>query len=299
VREIRCVIITGLSGAGKTEAIKAFEDLGYFCIDNFPAILVNRLSDMTAGTNNNVLKLALVIDARGEDFFTEDLASKFKELKKLGYVNEILFLEASDEILVKRFKETRRPHPLASSGGIIDALKRERSLLSEVRATATEIIDTGNMTTKELKAIINDRFGDVNLKPKMTVNVVSFGFKNGSPIDADLIFDVRFLPNPYYIDELRNLTGENMEVKKYIFGYSITNEFLKRLFPLLRFLMEQYVKEGKKNLVIGIGCTGGKHRSVAIASKIAEFLRDLDYKAITTHRDINLADKINVIDFEF
>lgn len=289
------MIITGLSGAGKTEAIKAFEDLGYFCIDNFPAILVNRLSDMMTGTSTNVLRVALVIDARGEDFFTEDLALKFQELMKSGYVEEVLFLEASDEALVRRFKESRRPHPLASSGGIVEALKRERALLSKVRAIATEVVDTTNMTTRELKAKINDRFGDSNSKPKIAVDVVSFGFKNGAPIDADLVFDVRFLPNPYYVEELRCLTGESVEVRKYIFGYSVTTEFLKRFFALLKFLMEQYVKEGKQSLVIGIGCTGGKHRSVAIASRTVEFLRDLGYKAVATHRDINLVDKINDI----
>ena len=298
MKNFQCVVVTGLSGAGKTEAIRAFEDMGYFCIDNFPAIIVDRLEDIASQNPSDNLRIALVIDARGEDFFGDGLSAKFESLKKSGFIDNIIFIEASDESLIRRYKESRRPHPLSSAGGnITEALARERKLLSGLRDSATHIIDTTNLTPKELRFKIGELFAEDSKDSPVKVNMVSFGYKHGIPLDADIVFDVRFLPNPYYNPEMRNLTGENIEVRKYVLGQRVTSEFLRKIFDFLKYLMSQYEAEGRDNITIAIGCTGGKHRSVVIAQRIAEFLRDLGYKAYVSHRDIGIKDKISELEY--
>ena len=298
MKNFQCVVVTGLSGAGKTEAIRAFEDMGYFCIDNFPAIIVDRLEDIASQNPSDNFRIALVIDARGEDFFGEGLSVKFESLKKSGLIDNIIFIEASDESLIRRYKESRRPHPLSSAGGnITEALVRERKLLSGLRDSSTHIIDTTNLTPKELRFKIGELFAEDSKDSSVKVNMVSFGYKHGIPLDADIVFDVRFLPNPYYNPDMRNLTGENIEVRKYVLGQRVTSEFLRKIFDFLKYLMSQYEAEGRDNITIAIGCTGGKHRSVVIAQKIAEFLRDLGYKAYVSHRDIGIKDKISELEY--
>lgn len=293
---LKCVIVTGLSGAGKTEAARALEDMGFFCIDNFPALLLDRLEDMILGRSDRQMNLALIIDARGEDFFGQNLGPKLDEYIASKLIVDVVFIEASDEVLIRRYKESRRPHPLLNSGGITEALKKERNLLSGIRARATKIIDTSDFTPRQLRMTINELFCEKKGGPQILVTVTSFGFKNGIPLDSDLVFDVRFLPNPYYESHLRNLTGENIEVRKYVFGNVQATKFMKKYLDFIKFMIPQYIKEGRTSINISIGCTGGKHRSVAIASKTVEYVRELDYKAHLIHRDIAIVDKLTDID---
>ncbi len=281
---IRFVIITGLSGAGKSEVIKYFEDLGYFCIDNLPSILLPKFAELCAQSEGRINKIALVIDIRGGSFFDETYES-LENLEKNGFGYEVLYLEASEEILVRRFKESRRLHPLSLAGGVSEGIAAEKKRLEEIRGKATAIIDTSNLTVKDLREIVAEKFGDLVAEQKMLINVVSFGFKKGLPIDADLVFDVRFLPNPHYVDSLRELTGNNPEVANYVLKWPLAERFLAKLYDFIAFTVPQYVKEGKPGLVISIGCTGGQHRSVTLANKLGEFLKEQDYRVKVTHRD--------------
>lgn len=284
-QDLRLVIVTGLSGAGKTQAIRALEDLGFFCIDNLPPLLVPGLVELLnkqGGTTGESKKVALVMDIRGGAFF-EGLEETLGYLDKQGFVYEILFLEASDEILVRRYKETRRRHPLAGES-ILEGILEERRRLEELKGRASKIIDTSGLTPHQLREQIIELFGGE--RQQLTVTVISFGYKHGIPLDADLVMDVRFLPNPYYVPTLRPFTGHDRCVADFVLQSPITGEFISKFMDLLRFLIPHYLKEGKSHLVIAVGCTGGQHRSVTLANKIGELLQSEGLRVIVKHRDL-------------
>ena len=283
---MRFVIITGLSGAGKSQAIKAFEDLDYYCIDNLPPKLIQKFADLCFQSQGEMDKVALVIDIRGGVFF-DDLIEELKDLNMGEYSYEILFLDASDEELIKRFKETRRKHPLASKNLVSEGIKEERKKLEKIKAMANYTIDTSDLNPKELKEKIVKRYKDESKQSKMLINILSFGFKYGIPLEGDLIFDVRFLPNPFYIEHLRPLTGQDEKVQNYVVSFPETKEFIEKLEDMIDFLIPKYIKEGKSQLVIGIGCTGGKHRSVTISNHLYDSLTKKGHWVVINHRDIN------------
>ncbi len=283
--KLKFIIITGLSGAGKTQAIRCFEDMGYFCIDNLPPTLILKFAHLCSQTKGQIEKVALVIDIRGGKFF-DTLFDNLKLLKEQGFDYEILFLEASNKVLIKRFKESRRVHPLAPVGRIIDGILKERAKLRELKEQADQIIDTSNFTPFQLKEEIIARFSKGKKYPKLIITVLSFGFKYGIPVDTDLVFDVRFIPNPYYVDSLRKFSGNDEKIMKYVLRWDVTKKFLIKLEDFLEFLIPHYIKEGKTHLVIGIGCTGGRHRSVAIARKLTDILREKSHSVIVKHRDV-------------
>lgn len=281
------VIITGMSGAGKSQAMKAMEDIGYYCMDNLPPALLPKFAELCYQSKRTIDKVAVVVDIRGGIFF-EDLFKGLEDLEEKSIKYRILFLDAEDSVLIKRYKELRRPHPLNPNGRIIEGIGQERVLLEEVKNKADYIIDTSKLTIGMLKEEISKIFVEGKELRRLTISVVSFGFKHGILLDADLVFDVRFIPNPYYIPELRDLTGEDTNVKDYVFAWEQTRTFVKKLLDMLEFLIPYYIKEGKTQLIIGIGCTGGKHRSVAIASKIEDKLKEKGHRAIVNHRDYKL-----------
>ncbi|QGU96210.1 RNase adapter RapZ [Clostridium bovifaecis] len=284
---MRFVIVTGLSGAGKSQAIRSLEDLGYFCVDNLPPTLMAKFAEACYQTDGKIDRIALVIDIRGGEFF-DALFESLKYLTEQNYKYEILFLDASDKVLVKRYKESRRKHPLAPEGRILQGIELERNILNEVKYRANNIIDTSDMKPMQLREKIGRIYGDdAQNENSLIINVLSFGFKYGIPVDADLVFDVRFLPNPFYIPELKEFSGNNKEIKDYVLGFKETKEFISKLEDMLEFLIPNYVKEGKRQLVVGIGCTGGRHRSVAITNTIYEKLKSNGHKVSKEHRDIN------------
>ncbi|MBS5925996.1 MAG: RNase adapter RapZ [Clostridium sp.] len=282
---MRFVIVTGLSGAGKTEATKSLEDMGYFCVDNLPPRLIPKFAE--ACNSGNIEKVALVIDIRGGVFF-DDLFESLMYLKSSEFKYEILFLDASDEILVKRFKEARRSHPLAPQGRVLTGISEERNKLREVKDRADIIIDTSKYAIRNLREKINEYYGDVKSPEKqLSITILSFGFKYGIPVDSDLVFDVRFIPNPFYIPELKKYSGSDEPVKKYVLDQKETQGFIEKLEDMLRFLIPNYIKEGKRQLIVSIGCTGGRHRSVAIANAIHEQLLNDSFDSRIEHRDIS------------
>ncbi|MFJ6412314.1 RNase adapter RapZ [Terribacillus saccharophilus] len=284
LNETKLVIITGMSGAGKTVAVQSFEDLGYYCVDNLPPALLPTFLDLMRDAANDIKKVALVMDLRGREFFD----SLFEALDKLTQENwlepQVLFLDSKDEVLVTRYKETRRTHPLAPEGLPLEGIQQERALLDQMRGRAQFIVDTSTLKPKQLREKIMTRFKDTNYE-EFTVQMLSFGFKYGLPIDADLVFDVRFLPNPFYVENLRPQTGLDEPVSSYVFKWSDTHTFLQKLEDMLTFMLPQYKKEGKSQLIIAIGCTGGQHRSVAIAEYLAKRYSD-NYATHVTHRDV-------------
>ena len=294
MESFRLVIITGLSGAGKTQVVRAMEDLGYFCVDNLPPALIPKFAELCAQAGGHVTKIALVVDIRGGEFFNT-LIAVLEDMEKQGHMYEVLFLEASDETLIRRYKESRRRHPLAPHGRISEGITRERERLGLIRGRATHIIDTSDLATSALKDKIAELYAGEREYERMTITVLSFGFKHGMPIDADMVFDVRFLPNPFYVESLRSKSGQMTEVADYIWKWPITRHFMEKLSGLIDFLVPNYIKEGKSQLVIAIGCTGGMHRSVFIADKIFEGLRNQGYKVNVEHRDIvhNLCESRN------
>ncbi len=286
--DIRFVLITGFSGAGKSQAIQSMEDLGYFCVDNLPPTLIPKFADMCAQSGGNLQHIALVCDVRGRQFFSE-LFEALNDLQRIGLNYEILFLEARDEVLIRRYKETRRRHPLAPHGRISEGIKEERELLEKIRGNADKILDTSSLTPRELKTEITKLFSQHKIKGNIHITFVSFGFKYGITLDADMVLDVRFLPNPHYVASLRPLNGQDKGVERYVNQWAITEKFMDKTKDLLEFLLPCYIKEGKSQLVVAIGCTGGQHRSVVISEALAHFLRGLDYQVVVEHRDIKKA----------
>ncbi len=284
---VRFVIITGLSGAGKSQAIKYMEDFGFYCIDNLPPTLIPKFAELCHQSQGTLDKVALVIDIRGGMFF-DDLFSSLGDLKKLGYKYEILFLDASDETLIKRFKETRRIHPLLTDGSIGEGITLEREKLKYLKERATNIIDTTNLIPSQLKNELKNIYVEGNQPDSLIISIISFGFKHGIPLDADLVFDVRFLPNPFYIDELKDFTGNDTKVRDYVMNSPVSLEFSNKLNDIISFLIPHYIKEGKNRLVIAIGCTGGRHRSVTIAHILYNYLKEKGYRVLMNNRDVNL-----------
>jgi len=279
------LVITGMSGAGKSQAMKVMEDMGYYCMDNLPPQLLPKFAELCYESKKTLEKVAVVVDIRGGEFFG-NLFSSLEELVQKGIGYKILFLDAADEVLIKRFKELRRPHPLTPEGSIIDGINKERIILKELKDRAYYIIDTSKLTIGMLKEEIYKIFLEGGERRRITISVTSFGFKNGMLMDGDLIFDVRFLPNPYYIAELKDISGMNVEVQDYVFKWPQTNIFISKVIDLLEFLIPYYIDEGKTLLVVGIGCTGGFHRSVAIANKIGEILKNNGHRTTINHRDL-------------
>ncbi len=282
---MKFIIVTGLSGAGKSQSMKFLEDLGFFCVDNMPPALLPKFGELCVQNQHMIKNVALVADIRGGAFFDELLAN-LEQLEEIGVNYEILFLEASDETLIKRFKSTRRRHPLAEEGRIIKGIKLERIRLQEMKNKATNIIDTTNMIPAELKEEIEYLFIKGGKSEGLIINIVSFGFKYGIPLDADMVFDVRFLPNPYYIESLKKFSGNEEGVRNYVMQWPAAIEFLDKLFDMTEFLNPHFIKEGKSQLVIAIGCTGGRHRSVTIANLLANKLKENKHRVLIQHRDI-------------
>ena len=284
---MRCVIVTGMSGAGKSTALKMLEDVGYFCVDNLPVPLIPKMADLLRVPGTEINKAALGVDIRGGQSF-EELEKVLEELDSTGMQYEILFLESSDDVLIKRYKETRRFHPLAGNEGRVDqGIRMERQRIRFLRKRADYLIDTSHMLTRELKAELNKIFVQNKEYKNLYISVLSFGFKYGIPADADLVFDVRFLPNPYYIEELRPKSGNDKEVRDYVMQNEKANVFLEKLSDMVEFLIPNYILEGKTQLVIGIGCTGGKHRSVTLANELFRVLsKNENYGVRIEHRDI-------------
>ncbi len=279
----RLVIVTGLSGAGKTQAVRCLEDLDFFCVDNLPPSLIPGLVDLLGQPASSIARVALVMDIRGGQFF-DGLEEALGYLDSRSIPYEILFLEAADEVLVRRYKETRRRHPLSSGGQILEGIIAERQRLEELRGRASKIIDTSELTPRQLKEQITELFA-VNRR-QLLISIISFGYKYGIPLDADLVMDVRFLPNPFYIPSLRPFTGHDRCVAEFVMASAEAQQFIEQFAALLRFLIPHYQREGKSQLVIAIGCTGGQHRSVTLAEKLGAILRDDGYDVIVKHRDV-------------
>ena len=274
---MKFVIVTGLSGSGKSETMRALEDMGFYCVDNLPPALITKFAELCYQPNSSIDKVALGIDIRGRKFF-EALHESLNYLEKENYKYEMVYLDCNDDVLLKRYKMTRRNHPLAKDMQIPEGIKMERKIMEPLKELSTCIIDTTNMKPKDLKEEIKKIYSSGEDNPNLTISVVSFGFKHGILADADLVFDVRFLPNPYYVEELRAKTGDDKEVRDYVMNSKISEEFYVKLLDMIHFLVPQYIEEGKQHLVIGVGCTGGRHRSVTITNLIAEDLSNKGYR---------------------
>lgn len=283
---MRFVVVTGMSGGGKSTALHMLEDAGFYCVDNLPVPLIEKFVELIAMPGSEVSKVALGLDARADQPF--EAAQKILErLRENGYTFEILFMEAGDSVLLKRYKETRRTHPLSPDGRVEDGIRKERKILESIRSKSDYVIDTSNLLTRELKEEIERIFVNNEEYNSLMVTILSFGFKHGIPADADLVFDVRFLPNPFYIEGLKYKTGNDKEVQDYVMGFEEAEIFIDKLTDMLTFLIPNYVKEGKYQLVVGIGCTGGKHRSVTLANKLYERMKNKgSYGLKIEHRDV-------------
>ena len=282
---MKVVIVTGMSGAGKTAALNALEDMGYYAVDNLPPDLIKDFIKLLSNNKSNITKTAIVVDIRSGVLFSK-IYEEILLLKNAGEDISILFLDARDEILIRRFKQLRRPHPLGNTGNILSEIGEERSRLKHLKDNATYIIDTSTLTLGELKSRILSFYGSEDSKKEnINITIMSFGFKNGTLLDADLVFDVRFIPNPYYVDELKEKTGEDDEVRDFVFKYERTKIFLEKVKDLVNYLLPFYKEEGKSNLVIGIGCTGGRHRSVAIANELGREFEEKGETVYVSHRD--------------
>ncbi len=282
---MKFLIVTGMSGAGKSHALRFLEDRGFFCVDNLPPSLLPKFAEVCTHEASAISHAALGIDIRGGKVF-DDLFDGMQQLTSMGIEYAILFLDADDQVLARRFKETRRSHPLSGSGPIADSIKEERSALEALKSKADFIIDTSNLLPKDLKEQI-DKIVQKGLKyDNLIINIISFGFKYGIPQECDLVFDVRFIPNPFYISSLKMKTGNDVEVSDYVLGQQESLVFLEKTIDLLKFLIPNYIKEGKNKLVIGIGCTGGRHRSVTLSNEIHNSLTELGHSVTISHNDI-------------
>ena len=285
---MRFVVVTGMSGGGKKTALRMLEDIGFYCVDNLPVDLIEKFVELLAAPGGEITKVALGVDVRANVGF-ERVPSIFTKLKEAGYPIEILYMEASDDTLLKRYKETRRMHPLSPDGRLEEGIHKERTILAPIKEQADYIMDSSKLLTRDLKEELDRIFVRDEGYKSLMVTILSFGFKHGIPQDADLVFDVRFLPNPYYIEELKHHSGNDECVREYVMSFKEAGEFLDKLVDMVEFLMPNYVKEGKYQLVIAIGCTGGKHRSVTLANALYERLKsNKGYGLKVTHRDIDM-----------
>lgn len=278
-------IVTGLSGAGRSQAMKAFEDRGYYCIDNLPPQLFTTFAELCETNRDDINNVALVIDTRGGAFF-ENLFQGLERLRDRGHFVEIIFLETKDEILVKRFKEARRSHPMNPDGGLLEGIALERERLKEVLAKSNYIIDTSYFNISEFKQKLSEILDDEQQEASMNIYIKSFGFKKGIPIDADMVFDTRFLPNPYYIEKLRHMTGLDQVIRDYVMGFEVSKEYFEHIQRTVEFIIPQCIKEGRSQLIIGIGCTGGHHRSVTFTVLLEKALRAKGLHAQVHHREL-------------
>jgi len=287
---MRFLLLTGLSGAGKTVAVRHIEDMGAICVDNLPPMMMVKFMEACQNTSMQIPFVALSVDVRSGEFFDARAVCKvIKEAREVGYQIETLFIEASDDVLVSRYKESRRDHPLATdSVSLVEAIAQERERLQPLRETANYLIDTSTLKPKALKKMLSDILDTTNDAEAMRMEVMSFGFKRGLPRQGDLVFDVRFLPNPFYIEGLGHQTGLDADVRDFVMDHPVTQEFMTKIRDLLDFLVPRYQDEGKHRLVIAIGCTGGAHRSVAIAESIAAYLREKSFRVDVNHRDLDL-----------
>lgn len=281
---MKFIVVTGMSGAGRTRALRCLEDMNFYCVDNLPPILVSKFAEMCSQSQGKLDHVAVVVDVRSGSMFQE-LKGQLEEMEAKGFPYELLFLDAKEDTLIARYKETRRSHPLSFGGRALEGIVREREILKDIKHLATHTVDTSSMQPNQLKKRMRDLFSDVSDGLPMTIDVMSFGFKFGIPLDSDLVFDVRFLPNPFYIPELKPMTGLDEPVRDYIMSHPQTTTFCDKLLDMVRFLIPQYAEEGKSNLVISVGCTGGKHRSVAIAAFLADALATEGAICRVSHRD--------------
>ncbi|NPV03247.1 MAG: RNase adapter RapZ [Syntrophaceae bacterium] len=288
MQNLRIVIVTGMSGSGKSTALRALEDVGFFCVDNLPVALLPKFLEIQTDTASEISKVALVMDLR-ERYFLERYAEIFSSLKAQGHRIEILFLDASDESLLRRFRETRRAHPLCERGTVMEGIALEREKLKALREMADTVIDTSSFNVHQLKEVIQRHFTASPSEKRLVINLMSFGYRYGLPPEADLVLDVRFLPNPYFIEELKNLNGEDGKIEDYVMGWQESRTFLRQLLDMMEFLLPLYEKEGKSSLNVALGCTGGKHRSVVIAKQLARYFSGKNYLMNLTHRDIHRA----------
>lgn len=282
---MKITIITGMSGSGKTQVMRYFEDIGYFCVDNMPPLLIPKLLELFAVVNGDKTSFALVVDARAGDMIKE-LLHQIAMLRENGYECDMLFLDTNDETLVKRYKETRRAHPISSDKGLLDSISRERAFLRELYKEADHVIDTSDLKVGQLHDILKSIYGGSATPDTFKINVIAFGFKYGMPQDADLVFDVRCFPNPFYVEELKRKTGNDKEVQDYVMQSPQAAAFMEKLDDMMAFMIPLYIEEGKTSLTIAVGCTGGKHRSITMANKLAEFLNASGYSAHVYCRDI-------------
>lgn len=286
MKNLRVVIITGLSGSGKSIALRALEDIGFFCVDNLPVVLLPKFLAITTESSPEIKRVAMVMDLR-ERSFLEKYNRIFTRLKEKGYKIEILFLDSTDDSLLHRFSETRRTHPLSEKGLIRDGILLEREKLSSLKKMADKIIDTTSTNVHQLKDIVQRHYLPASGHKKMIMNVISFGYRYGLPADADLVFDVRFLPNPYFIEELKDFDGQNNEVREFVLNNEESKKFMEKVLDLMTFLIPLYEREGKVRLNVALGCTGGKHRSVVMTNQLSSKFSDMNYIVNINHRDIN------------
>lgn len=288
MQNLKIIIVTGMSGSGKSTALRALEDVGFFCVDNLPVVLLPKLLEIQTDAASEISKVALVMDLR-ERYFLEKYAEIFAKLKEEGHRIEILFLDASDESLLRRFRETRRAHPLCERGTVMEGIALEREKLSALRAMADKIVDTSSFNVHQLKDVIQRHFMTSTTEKRLVINLMSFGFRYGLPPEADIVLDVRFLPNPYFIEELKHLNGEDEKIQEYVMGWEESQTFLRKMLDMMAFLIPLYEKEGKSNLNVALGCTGGKHRSVVMTTRLARYFAGENYLVNTAHRDIHRA----------
>jgi UPF0042 nucleotide-binding protein len=279
------IVVTGMSGAGKSAASRCLEDLGFFCIDNLPVTLIPKVAELCVQSEKRIERVALVVDAR-EGRFLDGLFDILVDLRRDGHLVRMVFLEASDEVLVRRFSESRRPHPLAPAGSALEGIRAERARLAHLKAKADLVIDTSSFTVHEFRKLLATSFLDLPAPPRTALSLMSFGYKYGLPVDADLVFDARCLPNPHFVEALQPFTGRAPQVVDYVLGFAPARDFVERIQEFLRFTLPLYVQEGKAYLTIAVGCTGGRHRSVVLAEELARLLREGGHEVSVRHRDV-------------